>query len=133
MMHLLPDQGRDTDDRECVVSREAMIDLAARAHELGVDGFGVMHYLFSVLKDKNEIPASATQTAIAVAIDMPPSRVNRAFKRLIKIGVLVRDPHLLGDDRYRISPLIAWKGTVADHWQANLDHRMKTATHRGVV
>ena len=109
------------------MSQDQGLMIARRGHEIGLDGFRVMHYLASVLNYENEIVVSHTE--IAEALNMKRSNVSRAIRRLLEIGIIEKGPVVSRACSYRLSPEIGWKGSAVNH-RAMMQGRKLTLADR---
>lgn len=106
------------------MSEKAHSEFAKRRHELGIDGFGVMHALLGILDYENMIHVS--QAEIARELNMHPSHVSRAIKRLVEFGAIEKGPIISGRQSYRLSPLVGWKGKNENHRRALAENKQTT-------
>ena len=112
------------------MSQDQSLAIARRGHELGLDGFRVMHYMASLLDYENAIVVS--QADIAATLGMKRPNVSRAIKRLVEFGVIEKGATVAGMCSYRLSPEVGWKGKASNHRRI-LAERMKAARLRVVT
>ena len=124
-------------NRLCVESQDYDFIIAERGHELGLDGFRVMHYLKGILDYENMIIVS--QAEISRRLNMRQPHVSRAIKRLIDFGIIEKGNQVAGRCIYRLSPYVAWKGKPAAHrraiaeYERTMERRMRDANIKGVI
>jgi len=76
------------------------------------------------------------QADLARKMGWKRQNVQRAIKRLIKVGVLLEGPKIGLSRSYRFNPEFGWKGTARNHVTALKDERerrMKAAGITGVI
>lgn len=93
--------------------------------KLGAQANRVLFMLLAKLDYGNWI--NITQTEIAEELDMQPSHVSRAMKRLADEGILEIGPGEGTRKTYRLSPYYAWKGSAKSH-REELNARTKSTT-----
>lgn len=83
---------------------------------LGMEGMAVFNALLSRLDFENFIQVS--QTEIAAELQMRPSNVSRAIKKLIEHGFLKTGPKVGKSHTFQLHPELAWKGKSQNHFGA---------------
>nr|CRY96899.1 hypothetical protein [uncultured prokaryote] len=84
--------------------------------ELGLEGIVVFNSLMARLDFQNFIQVS--QAEIAEELDMKPSNVSRAVKRLIEHGFVKVGPKVGRSSTYQLHPELVWKGKNPAHFKA---------------
>jgi predicted transcriptional regulator len=83
---------------------------------LGMEGMAVFNALLSRLDFENFIQVS--QTDLAAELEMKPSNVSRAVKKLIDHGFLKTGPKVGKSYTFQLHPELAWKGKTQKHFGA---------------
>lgn len=89
-------------------SQEFQRELAKRKDVTG-EVLRVYLFLNSVLDFENVI--RVPQTVIAKELDLQPPNVNRAIRKLIELGILIKGPQ---PSSWRLNTNVGWKGKVAN-------------------
>ena len=113
------------------MAQEALKVLKTFTH---LDDFRVLVALLEQLDYENLILAS--QADIARDLDMSSAQVNRAIKRLVEVGAILKGPKHGITCSYQLNPEFGWKGSAKNHVEALDEHRkqrMKAAKITGVV
>lgn len=95
---------------------DALSWLADHRKLIGEEGFAVFGKAVKRLDFENYIQLS--QAEIAKELDMQPSNVSRAMKRLISIGIIGEGPKVGRSKTYRLHPEAAWRGKPKAHHAA---------------
>lgn len=84
--------------------------------DLGLEGIVVFNALMARLDFENYIQVS--QSDIADELEMKPSNVSRAVKKLIDHGFIKVGPKVGRSFTYQLHPDLAWKGKSKAHFSA---------------
>lgn len=84
--------------------------------DLGLEGIVVFNALMARLDFENYIQVS--QSDIADELDMKPSNVSRAIRKLIAHGFIKVGPKVGRSLTYQLHPDLAWKGKAKAHFSA---------------
>lgn len=95
---------------------ETLSWLADHRKLIGEEGFAVFGKVVKRLDYENYI--SMSQKEIAEELDMQPSNVSRALKKLISIGIIGVGPKVGRSRTYRLHPDAAWRGKPKKHFTA---------------
>jgi DNA-binding transcriptional ArsR family regulator len=93
-----------------------ILKMFTRAHDLRV-----MMALLERIDFDNKI--SICQADIAKALEMDPSHVSHAIKRLVEAGVILKGPKKGSNCDYKLGPDFGWMGSAANHKLALEKHR----------
>lgn len=133
--YIAPKRKNGFGTRWLAMAQNAIQTLAKQHRELGTEGFAVLLSMISRVEYENAYQA-VSQAEIAEELDMQPSNVSRAVKRLVQMGVFLTGPRIGRSNTYRLNPEFGWKGSARNHVTA-LDQlrkeRMKAAKITGVV
>ncbi len=91
--------------------QDAFIELA-KEKELWGQPMAVFHFLLGKMDFENRILVQ--QVEIAEALDIPPSRVSEAMKKLADKGVIIRDQKIGRTWIYTLNDHYGWKGKVSN-------------------
>jgi DNA-binding transcriptional ArsR family regulator len=94
-----------------IVNLNFLAEFAARK-DTGFQVLRVFLHLNSQLDFENLVHVS--QVAISESLDMHPSDVSRAIKKLVDLGVLIKGPKIGVSNTYRLNPRAGWRGRVSD-------------------
>ncbi len=94
-------------------SQAALITIA---NELNHDQMRVLMALLAELDYENYIQVA--QIDVAEALTMQKTKVRRAVKNLIDLGVILDGPKIGRSKTYRLHRQFGWKGTVSNHKKA---------------
>lgn len=86
-----------------------------------VEDFRVLFALLEKLDYENRILINQAQ--IAKDLGMEDAQVNRAVKRLIEAGVLLKGPKAGIHNSYQLNPNYGWRGSAENHVKALDDFR----------
>ena len=89
------------------MAQDTLRMINAHRNELGLEGIVVFNALMARLDFENFIQVS--QADIASELDMRPSNVSRAMKRLDALG-FIRGPKVGRSHTLQLHPSLAWKG-----------------------
>ena len=103
-------------------------ELEAKIAELGIVGTRVLFGLLKHLGYQNELRISQAELARELSLD--PAHVNRAFKRLVGLGVLIEGPRVGVTRTYTMSPEYVWRGSAEQHAVALEELRAKRQSER---
>lgn len=84
--------------------------------DLGLEGIVVFNALMARLDFENYIQVS--QSDIAEELEMKPSNVSRAVRKLIDHGFIKVGPKVGRSLTYQLHPELAWKGKAKAHFSA---------------
>ena len=98
------------------MAQNGLQKLNAHRKELGLEGFSVFNALIGRLDFENYIQVS--QADIARELDMRPSNVSRAIKRLEAVGIIRKGPKVGRSLTYQLHPELGWKGSSKTHFTA---------------
>lgn len=104
-----------------VAMSQAALEAVVRAN-MGDQVNRTFLIVISVLDFENYI--SVSQAEIAKKLNMRPSHVSAAFRRLLDEGVLLAGPRVGRSGTYRLNPSYGWKGSAKGHQEA-LSERMR--------
>ena len=102
------------------MAQNAMLEMARAG--LGDEAHRVFFVMASTTDFENWIQVS--QAELAELIGMKRANFNRALKRLVDAGVILRGPKVGRSNTYRLNPEFGWKGSAKGHKQA-LKQRME--------
>lgn len=88
-----------------------------------LDDFRVLVALIKRLDYENLIIAN--QADIARRLSMSSAQVNRAIRRLVEVGVILRGAKAGINCSYQLNPEFGWKGSTKNHVTAIDEHRRK--------
>ena len=94
----------------------------------------VMMALLEQLDYENQILVN--QASMARELGMEPPQVNRAIKRLLESGAILKVPKKSINCLYQLNPEFGWKGSGTNHKKAlekQRKQRMKAANITGIV
>jgi len=97
-----------------VAMSQSALDAIAEIERL--EDLRVLMKLLAKLDFDNYIQIS--QVEVATALDMDKSQVNRAIKRLIERGIILKGPKIGRSNTYRLNPHYGWKGSARGHQRA---------------
>jgi predicted transcriptional regulator len=103
--------------------QEEALDTLMRFKHL--DDYKVLFAMLKHVEAENHITVS--QVKIARVLSMSTPQVNRAIKRLIEVGILLRGQKEGISCMYQVSPEFAWKGSGKNHITALREHRTQKA------
>ena len=129
--YLAPKRQNGFHGRWFAMAQEALKVLKTFTH---LDDFRVLVALLEQLDYENMIFAS--QADIGRDLSMSSAQVNRAIKRLVEVGAILRGPKRGINCSYKLNPNFGWKGSAKNHVEALDKHRnerMKSANITGVV
>lgn len=113
----VPDRPKSGFGREFfLMTVDALSWLADHRKLIGEEGFAVFGKVLKRLDFENFIQLS--QAEIARELNMQPSNVSRAMKRLISIGIIGEGPKVGKSKTYRLHPEVAWRGKPKAHFKA---------------
>lgn len=98
------------------MAQETLRMINAHRNELGLEGIVVFNALMARLDFENFIEVS--QRDIANELEMQPSNVSRAMKRLSALGFIRRGPKVGRSHTLQLHPSLAWKGKAQSHMTA---------------
>ena len=98
------------------MAQETLRMINAHRNELGLEGIVVFNALMTRLDFENFIEVS--QRDIANELEMQPSNVSRAMKRLSALGFIRRGPKVGRSHTLQLHPSLAWKGKAKSHMTA---------------
>lgn len=98
------------------MAQETLRMINAHRNELGLEGIVVFNALMARLDFENFIQVS--QRDISRELDMQPSNVSRAMKRLDALGFIRRGPKVGRSHTLQLHPSLAWKGKAKSHMTA---------------
>jgi DNA-binding Lrp family transcriptional regulator len=110
----LPKRHRRSFGREFVTMfTDALVDTAKAADLRGTD-LRVLMYLMGTLGIGNRWQVF-NQTDIAAEIGVERAHVNRAIKKLVERGVLIKGDKIGRGFAYSLNPVYGWRGTIEQH------------------
>lgn len=98
------------------MAQSTMLRVNAERKTLGLEGIVVFNALMARLDFQNFIQVS--QSDIAKELEMKPSNVSRAIKRLVDLGFIRTGPKVGKSYTYQLHPELAWKGRDKHHFGA---------------
>ena len=98
------------------MAQDPLAELAKQGADIGFQATRVLLLMLSAMKFDNEIVLSNGEAARQ--LDMTPSNVSRATKRLVEQGFLQEGPKLGALKSYRLNPGLGWKGKGVEHVKA---------------
>lgn len=98
------------------MAQDTLKRVNAERRALGLEGIVVFNALMARLDFENYIQVS--QADISKEVDMRPSNVNRAIKRLMDLGFIRQGPKVGRSHTYQLHPELAWKGKGKAHHHA---------------
>ena len=98
------------------MAQDTLKTINLRRKELGFEGVVVFNALMARLDFENFIQVS--QTDICEELEMRPSNVSRAIKRLCDMGFIKRGPRVGRSHTFQLHPDLAWKGKAKAHHTA---------------
>lgn len=103
-------------DRWFQMAQETLKIINSRRKELGFEGVVVFNALMARLDFENFIQVS--QADISEELEMQPSNVSRAMRRLAELGFIRRGPKVGRSHTFQLHPELAWKGKAKAHHTA---------------
>jgi predicted transcriptional regulator len=91
--------------------------------ELGLEGMVVFNALMARLDFENFIQVS--QSEVATELEMKPSNVSRAIKKLLDHGFIKAGPKVGKSYTYQLHPELGWKGKAKAHHTAREQARSR--------
>lgn len=98
------------------MAQQTMKTINAHRKDLGLEGMVVINALMARLDWENFMQIS--QTEIAEELDMRPSNVSRAIRKLLDLGFIKAGPKVGRSYTYQLHPELAWKGKPKKHFTA---------------
>lgn len=95
------------------MAQDTLRTINAHRKEIGFEGVVVFNALMARLDWENFMQVS--QSEIAQELDMRPSNVSRAVKKLCDLGFIRRGPKVGRSHTYQLHPDLAWKGKPQKH------------------
>jgi predicted transcriptional regulator len=130
--YLFPKRQNGFRGRWFAVGQDNALDMIMQSKRLG--DTRVLAALLKELDYENLIIAN--QADIARKLEMQPSNVSSAIKRLVEAGVILKGPKHGTSCSYKLNPEFGWKGSAKNHVKAldeQRNKRMKAAKITGVV
>lgn len=91
------------------INQNFLQEFAARK-DVGEQALRVFLYLNARIDFENLI--QVPQIEISEALKMDKTNVNKAMKKLIDLGIVLRGPRIGRSSTYRLNPMAGWKGKV---------------------
>ena len=98
------------------MAQDTLKMINAHRRELGLEGIVVFNALMARLDFENFIQVS--QVDVAKELDMQPSNISRALKKLTDLGFIRRGPKVGKSYTLQLHPDLAWKGKAKAHMTA---------------
>jgi DNA-binding IclR family transcriptional regulator len=105
------------------MAQETLKTINSHRKELGFEGVVVFNALMARLDFENFIQVS--QSEIAIELDMKPSNVSRAVKKLCDLGFIRRGPKVGRSTTFQLHPELCWKGKPKKHQRATEQARQQ--------
>lgn len=96
------------------MAQDTLTRVNAERKTLGLEGIVVFNALMARLDFQNFIHVS--QSDIAEELEMKPSNVSRAVKRLVDLGFVRTGPKVGRSFTYQLHPSLVWKGRDKQHF-----------------
>ena len=103
------------------MAQDTLKTINSKRKELGFEGVVVFNSLMARLDFENFIQVS--QSEIAKELEMKPSNVSRAVKKLLDLGFIRRGPKVGHSSTFQLHPDLAWKGKPKAHFTAREEAR----------
>lgn len=116
-------EGSQFGDRWFQMAQETLKTINSHRKELGFEGVVVFNALMARLDFENFIQVS--QSEIGIELDMKPSNVSRAVRKLCDLGFIRRGPKVGRSSTFQLHPELAWKGKAKKHHTAKEQARQQ--------
>jgi Crp-like helix-turn-helix domain len=110
-----------------MLNQRFLKEFAARK-DVGLEAYRVFLYLDAHLDFRNLI--QIPQTEIAKALGMKKQSVNRAIRKLERLGIISRDPTAGRISAWRLNPQVGWKGKMRELRPAIEQHFQDTTPRK---
>jgi predicted transcriptional regulator len=116
----LPPKKQNGFKRWLAMAQEELLDTLMQFKHL--DDCRVLFALLKHVEYENRI--SVSQADISRLLSMAAPQVNRAIKRLLESGVILKEPKRTGTNcYYHLSPEFGWKGSSKNHVKARREYQ----------